>query len=457
MKQYLVLVAMSAAAVLGSFITTPFWGVAVYYAFCVLRPQYLWKWQLISAPVALPWSFIAAGSAIGGYLAWVTGLLSFGGRATSYMRYRPAYTIAHWGMTAFAAQITLSYIFSNNHDQSEAWYGEYLKIFVMYFVASRVIRTPRQIWAAFVVVACGLFFVAFELNMIYFQTRRLTIARDGFAGLDNNGAGLLIALGVPLCFFAWEACRGWYRWLFLVMIPFNLHMVVSSYSRGAMASTLAVSALYFFYSRKKRFLLGCFAATAVAIPFLAGKEIQERFNSIEKRDEDGSWQIRLASWAIAVEIANDYPLVGAGVRCSNGEMKSRGADMENRTIHNLYLQIAADSGWPALMLYAFTALATIYCCWRTRIRLWHRTDPEAVRAVALVGGLECSVITFLLGATFLSLEVFEVAYVIMLLAAQVWGLVNCVDTAPPQAASVAVGPVRMNVPQRVPVYANAGS
>jgi probable O-glycosylation ligase (exosortase A-associated) len=445
MKQFAFLFVITAFGMFASFWWTPYAGVALYYWYAILRPHYLWQWALTDAPIALPWSFLVAAAAIGGYLCWAGGLMTFGSRERSLMRYRPAFTVAHLMMMAFAAQILLSYIFSNNREHSEAWFGEYLKIFGMYFLASRVVRTPKQIWGLYVLIALALGYIAWEMNYIYLTTRQLTIAKNGFAGLDNNGAGLMLALGVPLCFFAWEFTKGWYRWLFLALIPFIIHAVMFSYSRGAMASMVAAGPFYFLYSRQKRFLVLVALVLVVAVPVMAGKEIRDRFFSIEKTESDDSFQVRWNSWKIAVEIAMDYPLVGAGVRCSNAEMKGRGADMENRTIHSQYLQLAADSGWPALVLYIGVVIATFYTIWRARIRLWRRTDPESVRAVAILGGVECAFITFLAGATLLSLEVFEIAYLVMLLGAQVWGLINAVDTAIP-APLARLFPARAETP-----------
>ena len=109
-------------------------------------------------------------------------------------------------------------------------------------------------------------------------------------------------------------------------------------------------------------------------------------------------------------------------------MKQRGADMEGRTIHMLYLQVAADSGCIALMIYVCMVGATFVSIWRARRRLWRRTDPESMRATAILGGIECSLISFLVGATFLSLEVFEISYLLLFIGTQVWALLNATDT-----------------------------
>jgi probable O-glycosylation ligase (exosortase A-associated) len=429
MKQFAFLIALTTFGMLASVWWTPYAGVALYYLYAVLRPQYMWEWALRDAPFLLPWSFLVASAAIAGYIAWAGGLLSFGHRESSLMRFRAKFTVAHWAMMAFAFWVFLSYVFSNDQSQSQNWFGEYLKIFGMYFLASRVVRTPGQVRGLYVLVAVALAYIAWEMNFIYFTTGKVKIARDGFAGLDNNGAALMLALGVPMCYFAWEFTTSRFRWFFLLMIPVILHAVGSSYSRGAMASILAAGPLYFVYTRKKRFLALCTVAGLAALPFMFGKEIQDRFFSIEKREADDSYNVRQTSWRIGIEIANDYPLVGAGIRCSNAEMKARGADMAGRTIHSQYIQIAADSGWVALALYVVMVGCSFYTIWRARMALWHRTDPEAVRAVALLGGIECALVTFLVGAAFLSLEVFEAAYLLFFLGAQVWGLINAADTA----------------------------
>src|SRR5438874_8051661 len=293
MKQFAFLLAVTAFGMAASFWWTPYAGVALYYWYAVLRPHYLWQWQLVSAPVALPWSFLVAVAAIASYACWAAGFITYGRAETTVLRYRPKFTVAHWMMTAFAAQITLSYACSNDRQHSEDWFGEYLKIFGMYFLASRVVRTPRQVWGLYMLVMLALAYIAWEMNMIYLTTRQLVIAKSGFAGLDNNGAGLLLALGVPLCYFAWEFTRGWYRWIFLALVPVIIHAVLSSYSRGAMLSVLAAAPFYFLYSRRKRVLAVIALGVLAALPVLAGKEIQARFFSIEERDKDDSWQVRM--------------------------------------------------------------------------------------------------------------------------------------------------------------------
>src|SRR5262249_11021600 len=46
MKQLIFMILLTLAGTVGVFLYNPFWGVAVYYLFAVLRPQYMWEWAL---------------------------------------------------------------------------------------------------------------------------------------------------------------------------------------------------------------------------------------------------------------------------------------------------------------------------------------------------------------------------------------------------------------------------
>jgi O-antigen ligase len=157
---------------------------------------------------------------------------------------------------------------------------------------------------------------------------------------------------------------------------------------------------------------------AFLLPALAGNEIRARFFTIEQHDVDESANTRRRSWAAAWAIANDYPLLGVGVRNSGLFVYRYGADMEGRTIHSQYLQIAADNGFIGLGLY----LAAIGSTWlglrQLRRQTVAATDEESRQAYAISCGVEGALVVFGVGGLFLSLEVFELPYLMLLLGAQ---------------------------------------
>jgi probable O-glycosylation ligase (exosortase A-associated) len=289
----------------------------------------------------------------------------------------------------------------------------------MYAVSAFIIRTVNQVWALFVMVGVVLAYISYEVNYHYFINHYLGMFHNGYCGLDNNGAGLMLAMGVPLCWFSYEGFQKWWRWAFVVPIPLIVHAVLMTYSRGAMLSLLLMCPALVLRSRHRirlGIVLGLFAF--FAIPLMAGPEIRNWFFSIEAHEVDGSANSRRDSWAAGWGMAKDNPIFGVGVRNANLYSLQYGADVYGRTIHSQYLQIAADNGLVGLALYMGVLGSAWMSLGRCRRFVCGRTDFEANLISSIARGLECSMLVFFIGAFFLSLEVFELPYLLLLLAAQ---------------------------------------
>ncbi|MCC7044027.1 MAG: O-antigen ligase family protein [Acidobacteria bacterium] len=408
MRQTLFMIAVTAIGVAGAFTHGPAVAVAVYYFFAALRPQFMWDWAL---PAGITWSQYVALAAIAATA--MSRLGQIGPQADSALRQGPAFRI----FVAFAAWICLTYVTAQRQDVAWPWFLEYLKIFVMFRVGAAALRKVDHIWAVFVLVTVALIYIAYEINVLYLFEGRIDVYHRGYGGLDNNGAGLMIAMGVPLALYAWQGTTQRWRWLFVMATPPMLHAVMMTYSRGAMLALLLVSPLMVFRSHRRLPLAGVALVMAAMVPIMAGQEVRNRFFSIQQYEADGSANSRFDSWAAATRIANDYPLFGVGIRNSNLVSHLYGADVEGRTIHSQYLQILADSGYPALALYVSTFAVLFFGLWRIRRRL--RSVPDGDRRVpAMVSGVECSLMIFAIGGLFLSLEVFELPYALVLLGCQ---------------------------------------
>lgn len=416
MKQMAFMVAMTAVGTVGVIAFSPFWGAFVYYLYAVLRPQYIWEWSL---PQGINWSFYVAIAAIGGAVLVALKVLEADRRPAQEVRHRHRYTGRHFVFAAFACWIILTYLTAQNQAAADVWMEEYVKIFVMYFVSVLLIRSVKQVWYLFVMVGLVLGYICYEVNFLYFVNGYLGIVKRGYGGLDNNGAGLMLAMGAPVCWFCFEGTKRWWRWLYVALLPVIVHAVLMTYSRGAMLSLAVVCPLMVLRSRfRLRLAVGLVVGGFVLLPLLAGNEIRERFFSIQDHEADASANSRRDSWTAALRIAQDYPLLGAGVRNSNLLSQRYGADTEGRTIHSQYLQILADNGFPGLALYLLLMLSAWLALRRVRLLARVRDDEETLLAATIAKGLECSLATFCFGAIFLSLEVFELPFLLLLLCAQ---------------------------------------
>jgi probable O-glycosylation ligase (exosortase A-associated) len=424
MKQFAFMAITMLLGTAGSFALSPVYGIAVYYLYAVLRPQFIWEWvEFLGVNLSeVSWTFPVAICTLLSTLIWRFGLWSPLLAAKPPWYGNPRYTRSHYLFLAFTAWISLTYITAIDQNRAWPYFLEYVKIFVMFICATLVLRTVRDLWIIYYVVLGSSVYIAYELNFYYLAYQWILVKDRGYGGLDNNGAALILAMGIPMAFFAWEANRRWWRWGFLAAIPILGHAVLLTYSRGAMLALGITAVLMWVRSRNKAFVTFAYTLGLILLIVTTGKEIEERFMSIGKENTNPRW----VSWGVAIRMANDRPIFGFGVRNSNLFTFDYGADEEGRTIHSQYLQIAADSGWPAFTLYVALVLSFLIGLWQTRRSLRKFNDPYTDKVRSLASGLECTLVLFCVGATFLSLEHFEMPYIVMLLAVQLHAITRAI-------------------------------
>lgn len=447
MKQMIFLIVASFLGIAGSFTVSPVWGIAVYYGYAVMRPASIWEWvDALGVMIGdIRWSWYVALGTLAATALWRIGLLYPVGALKAPWYGNPKFTRSHFLFLAFTCWIGLTYFTATSQERAEPWAIEYVKIFVMFLCATLVLRTVRDLWVIYHVTLGAAVYAAYEINMYYFGSGVMYLQSRGYGGLDNNGAALIVAMAIPMAFFAWEASRHWTRWGFLLMIPILMHALMLSFSRGGMLS-LGVAAIFvWFRSRNKWLLSVVYAAGGVFMAAAAGPELWDRLLSIGQYQTDESAQSRWTTWKIALQMAQERPFTGFGIRCSNLYTRAYGADMDGRSIHSQYLQTLADSGVPALALY-LGLLASMFLGLREVRRFLRKySDPETMKVRAMACGIECSLVLFCFGAIFLSLEHFEMPYILMLLAVQLHAITRMVakryaQAAPPEAAQRAAPP-----------------
>ena len=87
----------------------------------------------------------------------------------------------------------------------------------------------RDLWVVYLVVLCSAAYIAYEQNLAYLTYGFSSLQKNGYGGLDNNGAALIMAMAIPMAYFAWEATRRWWRWGFLMMIPLRRAFIVKQH------------------------------------------------------------------------------------------------------------------------------------------------------------------------------------------------------------------------------------
>ncbi len=420
-KHLILMIVSTIVSVVGSFLGGPFIGVMIYYVYSVVRPQFVWKNYLPS--LEFGWSYMAAMSAILATIIFRMGLFKMPAAGPTLGTKRPGWNYIHYAVLAFALWVTMSYRFAVSQETAYLHFLEYLKLFVIIVIACLSVQRISQLWILLAALALADAYVGIEVNTYYFKDDYRILNRIGWGGLDNNGAGLQLAMGIPLCYFLWESTVSRFRYVYLISAAALTHSVLLSDSRGAMVSVLGSIPVLFFFSQRKKRLLGLGVLWIMFIAASAGIGVQNRFQSISEHETDESANSRKTTWLIGIRMANEHPFVGFGLRCSSAYTQEYGADMYGRVIHSQYLQIAADMGWVGLgwfLLLLATVFTLTYLMWR-RTRHWPKTDT-LLKARSIAGAIITSLTIYCIGGIFLSLDHFELPYALFLIAAQLWAL-----------------------------------
>jgi len=417
-KQLILMIVTTVVGVVGSFLGGPFFGIMIYYVYSVVRPQYAWKYQL--PQLEFGWSYMVAMSAIVATIIFRLGLLKMPAAGPSAGTKRPMWNTIHYAVLAFAFWVTMSYWFAVDRDSAHVHFVEYFKMFFVFTIACLSVQRVSQLWILLAALALADAFVGYEINTYYFKDGRRSLE---WGGADNNGAGLQLAMGIPLCYFLWESTVSRFRWVYLVGAAMMAHAVLLSDSRGAMLSVLVSAPVLFFFSQRKKALIAIGAIGVAFVLLSTGPEVQNRFLSISEHEADDSANSRKTTWMIAIRMANEKPFLGFGLRCSSKFTQEYGADMEGRVIHSQYFQIAADMGWIGLFWFLLLLIAVTlltHRLWR-RTRHWPKTDT-LLKARSIAGAVLASLTVYCVGGIFLSLDHFELPYALFLIAAQLWSV-----------------------------------
>ena len=390
-------------------LSEPFWAVALYYTWGVLRPQIVWQWSIGHLP-DMRWSLIAA------VIAVVTLVIRSGGLGRPKVEPGFVSLVFLFGMCVLG-----SYVFALNMNLAETSSWEYAKIIIMLMVSALAVTEARHFRYLGWVVFLGLIFLVYTVNSLYVFDGRVDIVKSGFAGFDNNGAALMLAMVVPFCYYFFQAEQRWWRWGYLFCMIAVAHAVMLTNSRGAMLSAILAFVGMVVTTKKHKWRMILLAMVMGAcVLSLAGESVRTRFLSFtskEGRTKDASAQSRYGSWAAGLKLAKDYPLFGVGPRNSNVYVIHYGADEEGRTIHNLYIQMAADCGFPALMLYLGIYFSAMVWAWKGAVMVKNHTTHEQRWHHCISLACFWSLALFMVGAFFLSMETFETPYLLMFMAA----------------------------------------
>jgi len=395
----------------------PWIGVVGAYWLVLLTPQAIWYWNFEGLRPAL---WIILPTLVGFVFAAMRGSYTISAVANR----RNAYMSILW--LCFA----LSYFFGPYVDaqgpyrfSDPGWVIETLnKILLLYFVACVCLDSEKKLRVLTWVMVGSAVYLTYWANDRYlsgYVMGRMPGPRDvnGMGTYaDENTFALLFVVAQP---FLWSmglaTKRLWLRWGLWLVIPFAWHAVFLTASRGGLVGLVVVTLLMALRSKHRMLAAALIPAFVIAYQWQAGDLMKSRAETIDEYRTEESAATRVEAWTAAIRMIGEHPFVGVGLG-SFGPAFPDFSDAPPREAHNTFFQISAESGLLAGVLYVMLMLGSIAALWRNGARL-AKQGPEAPQGflylvneatlLSLVGLATC--------ALFLSLQMFEIVYFLLLM------------------------------------------
>ena len=330
------------------------------------------------------------------------------------------------------------------------------KVFVICFVIANVTRDGWRMRVFMVFfLACFALYPARGTFVNYFIARYTVFGRALWNYIYSNPNDLAALTFFPLALSVAVALTETNKWIkraALAGVAGLPLMILLTQSRGALIA-LVVSGILFFVvhtkGRRVRSLLVAVAAAIVILPFVPTSAWQ-RFSLMKNRasgnvieaDPEGSAEARYNIWRVAGTIIKENPVsgIGLGVYPRGHAMYAPRVGVPDaalgfRDTHSTYLNVAAETGIPGLLLFLSTVGVVAVTSERTR-RL-ARGTPRANQLLALELGL----LAFMLAGVFGSFA--KLSFLYMQLAIM-WSVT---DITKREMANADIRPTRSSFPQ----------
>ncbi len=390
----------------------PWVGVCLGYFFNILGPQYIWWWHFQGLR---PFYLIAIPTIVGFFLSSVRGVFNF-----DIIKNKLVFFSIVYFLFVFLSYFWGPYV---NVYNEYRFYDAYqvlilmIKIFVFYLMGLLCINDRKKLKIFAFILPISALYLTYWANMQYLSGKffiRLGGPRDiTGSGIykDENNFAMLFVVAIPFFFyFGWYFKRFLWRYGSWLVIPFSWHAIFLTASRGGLLGAAFVSLLSAFRSPKK--IIGVLLIPAFIIAYIwqGGSVLKQRAKTIKTYEKESSARTRLDAWKAGLRMLKAHPFTGVGIG-SFGQAFPYFSDKRPRLAHNIFVQIAAESGVFAVISYVLFMFYCVCGLFKSRDRFENGSFEYYLCDAVLV-----SLCGFLLCSLFLSLNKFEIQFYLAILA-----------------------------------------
>jgi probable O-glycosylation ligase (exosortase A-associated) len=307
--------------------------------------------------------------------------------------------------------------------KAEGKYGEFAKIMLIAIFTVTIVDTQWKMRVMAWTIALSLGFYGAKCGIFGFLGGEVFQGPGGLL-LDNNDFSLAMVMNLPFLYFlSMEEKDPRVKGFLRVVAILTVATVVATHSRGGF---LALATVYFIITMKSKYkMLGLSMAFVAAILFILfiPSEYVDRLKTITDLKETSAAS-RLLSWKTALGMIQSNPVFGVGLG-NFLDQYSRYAPIQEHILitgyykphvaHNSYLQIWAESGTLAFVVFMAVLAVTLHKLRGLRKR--SRREEGAGWIVNYCNMFQVSIYGYLVGAIFLNRGQFDLVYQIIGLSA----------------------------------------
>ena len=298
---------------------------------------------------------------------------------------------------------------------------ELLKSLVIFFVVMNALRTPQQLRAYILVFLVAFLIYPARGAVMNYLTGQLYFGRTLWNGIYSNPNDLaaitLLVLGLALSIATVKTQNLRVRQAAIAYVPLTVLIILLTQSRGTFIGLLVgFGPTMLSRMRRRPSVAGPVLIIVVLAAVLVPAAAWHRFGDITKvtssetireADKYGSAQQRFDILKVGWQIAIDHPLLGVGIGCYNEANAIYAPRLGKRDAHNTYINLAAEMGFPGLLLWL--GLVGSVLAWVRRRRRSLEADDRTIQIL----WLERAIVGCLVAAFFASYSAITIFYLLL--------------------------------------------
>jgi putative inorganic carbon (hco3(-)) transporter len=379
--------------------------------FILWRPTigvFLWIWVSVMSPHRLTWDF-----AYDFPFAQVIAVATLVGMLFSREPKRLPITSVTVVLLILLLWMNVTTYFAIDTARSLPTWEKVMKVQLMVFVTLYLLHSRRHLQVLIWVLAGSVAFFGIKGGLFTLRgggEYRVWGPPGSFIE-DNNALALALVVTIPLLrYLHLQATNRWVRWGLVSSMILCGFSALGSQSRGALLAIITMLSFLWLKSRGK-VITGLMLALLVplAIGFMP-ENWEDRMKTIQNYEQDGSAMGRINAWTMAINVANDRPLIGGGFEMASKSVYARYAPDPTviRAAHSIYFQVLGEHGYVGLALFLLLWILVwrdaswIFKHTRSRKELHWMSDLARMIQVSLAG--------YAVGGAFLDLAYYDVPY-----------------------------------------------